>query len=120
MTTEANSPLRSPWPIAETLAATRRVLLAPNAVTGGFVGVDVRDDADHMLVEFRWRSDPNNYVVAFEYPEDVTSPWTGLPVDDSQEWARDIAFLLMEELDTGFVARAQRTSRGNAVELDLR
>lgn len=108
---------RRPWTDAETLAAARQVLLAPGAVTRGFEGIDVRDDADRLLVEFQWLRDPNHYVVDFPYPEDATSAWTGLPVSDAQEWAVDIAFLLMEELDTGFVARARRTRRGNAVAL---
>lgn len=107
----------SPWPSAETLAAVGRVVLAPGAVTDGFQGIDVREEDGRLLTEFRWRMDPNAYVVAFAFPEDATSPWTGLPVDDAQEWAQEIAFLLMEELDTGLVARARRSQRGDAVEL---
>jgi hypothetical protein len=101
------------------LESARQILLRRGAVTDGFTGVDVRDDGNRMLLEFRWRRDPNTYVLGIDYPEDASSPWDGLPVDGAQQWAQDLDGLLMEELDTGLVARARRRARGDFVELDF-
>lgn len=118
VSSQAEGPIgRDPWPRAETLAAAREWLLGP-AVTDGFVGLDVRDEADRLVLEFRWMKDPNVYLIAVDYPapEDADS-WPA--ADPARGWVMDQSILLMEELDTGLVARADRRVRGDSIELDM-
>ncbi|MGA4994393.1 hypothetical protein [Nonomuraea bangladeshensis] len=95
-------------------------MVRPGAVTEGFAAVDVVAEADGMLVMFRWRRDPNTYAIGLEFPTAPKSPWTGLRVGSAEEWAADVAFLLMEELDTGLVRRVRRTVREGHVLLHRR
>ncbi|MEU1390127.1 MULTISPECIES: hypothetical protein [unclassified Nonomuraea] len=108
------------WSRDDVLAAVRARLLRPGAVTAGFAGVEVVAEGDGMLVAFRWRRDPNTYAVRIGFPAAPESAWTGLPVSSAGEWACDVEFLLMEELDTGLVRRSRRTVRDGRVLLDTR
>ncbi|MFI9592793.1 hypothetical protein [Nonomuraea sp. NPDC052265] len=108
------------WSRPEVLEAVRTRLLRPGAVTEGFSGVAVVAEADGMSVVFRWRRDPNTYAIRVGFPAAPESAWTGLPVSSADEWASDVEFLLMEELDTGLVRRSRRTVRDGHVLLDTR
>ncbi len=78
------------------------------------------DGAD-IVVTFRWRDDPQLYGVRFPTSEAPESPSTGELCDTAEDWAHEVALVLMEELDTGLVNRGRRVvgSRG-VVELDYR
>lgn len=105
------------WARTTVERVVRTTLSRPGAITDGVSGVDVRDLDDELLVVFRWMRDPNPFGIRFPYPDAYVSPWTGLPVESVEEWAAELAFLLMEELDTGLVRRAPRTVRDGFVEL---
>lgn len=109
-------PGHSPTP----LTSARAHLLRDSAVTDGFTGVDVQAADRHIVAVFRWRLDPSTYTVRVRGPgHPPLSPWTGLPAISTEQWAADLAGLLMEELDTGLVRRARRTASGDVVELHI-
>ncbi|QYC45537.1 hypothetical protein Nocox_39970 [Nonomuraea coxensis DSM 45129] len=108
------------WPRTEVVETVKRLLLRPGVVTEGFTGVGVVAEAGRLLVVFRWRRDPNTYAIELDFPTAPESPWTGLTVDSAEEWAADVASLLMEELLTGLVVRGRRTVREGHVLLDRR
>lgn len=107
------------WARTTVERAVRATLLRPGVVTDGFTGVDVRDLDDELVVLFRWRRDPHTFGIRFPYPGAYESPWTGEPVETVEEWATELAFLLMEELDTGLARRAPRTVRDGFVQLGI-
>ncbi|MGW0230799.1 hypothetical protein ACWDWO_21010 [Actinopolymorpha singaporensis] len=106
------------WPREEIVAASRTHLLRPGAVAEGYAGVEVVEEAEAMLVVFRWRRDPNVYALEVDYPTVPESPMTGEPVDSAEEWAQDLEMHLAEELGTGLVHRARRTLREGHVLLE--
>lgn len=111
--------MTDPWPRASTLAAVRSELSRPGAVAEGFHGLGVEPRGGDLLVVFRWRRDPNTYGVRLVLPASpAASPWTGLPVQSAQDWASDVAGLLMEQLLTALVRRAGRREVAGVVELD--
>lgn len=85
----------------------------------GFELVDVYEDGDLVAVVFRWNKDPSSYLVRVD-PRYV-GPFAaaaGGPTDERlQGWAEDLQLWFMEELDTGFVARADRSREGDVVVL---
>jgi hypothetical protein len=106
------------WPVTTIIEAARATLLRGGAVTRGFRGLDVRVDDDHLVIHFLWRQNATRFAIRLPLPEDPPqSPWTGEPVDSGQQWVSDVAGLLMEELDTGFVRRARRIVREGHTEL---
>jgi hypothetical protein len=80
---------------------------------------DVVMTVEGLLVSFRWDHDPTVYAYLSDVSDLGTSPWTGLPVDTLDDWALDLRFLLMEELDTGGVYYAPRRECYGYVLLDL-
>ena len=62
-----------------------------------------------ILVTFRWRDDPQLYGIRFPTgaPEGAS---TGEVCATAEEWAHEVALVLMEELDTGLVSRGRRSS----------
>jgi hypothetical protein len=101
-----------PWPREVILDAARAVVLGEGRVTEGFRGIEVRNEGDRLVVEFRWRRDPNTYLLRFPFPDGVQ--------ESPEYWAEELAFLLMEELDTGLVRRSGRTPLGDGlVELKI-
>ena len=69
------------------------------------------------MVGFRWRRHPRTFAVRVPLTPD--SPWTGAPFTSAQDWAYEVALLLMEELDTGAACWAQRRERDGRLELLL-
>ncbi|GAA2466066.1 hypothetical protein Ahu01nite_005940 [Winogradskya humida] len=88
------------------------------AVAEDFHGLDVVSDGSHLVITFRWKSNPTSFGVRIPLPEDPPeSPWTGLPIDSLDEFVSDLVGLLGEELGTGIVYRAERVPRDGYVEL---
>lgn len=87
----------------------------PGAVTDGFTLLDARAATDAVEVAFRWRRDPTRYLVRFPYPD---LPREALGEDFAPDDAvGELALLLMEDLDTGLVSWAARTSTADGVLL---
>lgn len=78
-------------------------------------------DGTDIVVTFHWRDDPQLYGVRFSTMEAPEGPSTGDVCETAEEWAQEVALVLMEELDTGLVTRGQRVgSPSGMVELDYR
>jgi hypothetical protein len=78
-------------------------------------------DGKDIVVTFHWRDDPWLYGVRFSTEEVPEGPSTGEVCETAEEWAQEVALLLMEELDTGLVTRGRRlVSPEGVVELDYR
>ncbi|MCT1617713.1 hypothetical protein [Janibacter hoylei] len=113
-----------------TIAEHARVLrqhLTQYPPTEGFHLVDVRAEigtesttGDEVAVVFRWRRNPHTFVVRFG--RDLQGPYSDLEAwpegqDPLEAWCEDVQFWLMEELDTGLLARATRHREGEAIVL---
>lgn len=83
--------------------------------TEGFDLLEVREDGDEVAVVFRWRRNPHPFVIRFGrgfaafFAEEEGA---GLDV-----WCEDVRLWLMEELDTGLLARADRRREGGEIVL---
>ena len=78
-------------------------------------------DGSDIVVTFHWRDDPQLYGVRFSASEAPIGPCTGGVCDSVEEWAEEVGWRLMEELDTGLVIRGRRTLiPDGVVELDVR
>lgn len=78
-------------------------------------------DGTDIVVTFHWRDDPQLYGVRFATTEAPEGPSTGEVCETAEEWAQEVALVLMEELDTGLVTRGRRVvSPSGVVELDYR
>lgn len=78
-------------------------------------------DGTDIVVTFHWRDDPQLYGVRFSITEAPEGPSTGEVCETAEEWAQEVALVLMEELDTGLVTRGRRVvSPSGVVELDYR
>ncbi len=86
-------------------------------MTGGWHGVAVDRDGEELVVRFRWRRLPPVFQVRLGLDGLDEGPWTGVPVETSQQWAQEVAGRLMEECDTGGVAWWQRRARDGDLEL---
>lgn len=106
------------WRPERTVAAARAALAF--GVTDGFRPLRVSHDGHDLVLVFRWRRDPNTYAMRFPLPgPESDGPWTGLPIGSPENWAHELSGMLMEELDTGIVRRARRSTDGDVVELDV-
>ncbi len=78
-------------------------------------------DGSDLLVTFRWPGEPQLLGVRFLVSEAPVGPSTGEMCDSPAEWASEVGWVLMEELDTGLVHRGRRsvTDQG-VVELHYR
>lgn len=108
------------WSAEVIVKAVRDLLSRSTVVSQGFRLVAIWLERDELVVSFRWWRDPNRYAVRFPLPDSTLpeSPWTGLPVVTSQDWAHDVVGLLAEELGTGAVRHARRRRHHGVVELD--
>ena len=78
-------------------------------------------DGSDIVVTFHWRDDPQLYGVRFATSEAPVGPCTGDVCGTSEEWAQEVGWVLMEELDTGLVIRGRRTlTPDGVVERDVR
>ena len=116
----------SEHPIAEHAKALHHHLTL-HPPTEGFNLVDVRAEIgtestaeDEVAVVFRWRRNPHTFVVWFG--RDLQGPYSDHEVwpegqNPLEAWCEDVQFWLMEELDTGLLARATRHREGEAIVL---
>ncbi|MFX4287327.1 hypothetical protein ACQBJO_09675 [Janibacter sp. G349] len=126
----------SKHPIAEYAKALRQHL-TQDPPTDGFRLVDVRAEigteattGDEVAVVFTWRRNPHTFVVRFgrtfegpfgdveDLPDGQAHPGAWPEGHDPLEaWCQDVHFWLMEELDTGLLARATRHWEGEMIAL---
>ena len=106
----------APWPVDATVRAARTRILTVE-VRAGFHGVSVDADGDQLLIIFRWKENRSTFAVRLDLPTSPESPLTGEDVDSPDEWARDVGWLLTEELGTGFVSGARRVRHDDHIEL---
>ncbi|WP_282072222.1 hypothetical protein [Janibacter hoylei] len=116
----------SEHPIAEHAKALHHHLTF-HPPTEGFHLVDVRAEigtesttGDEVAVVFRWRRNPHTFVVRFG--RDLQGPYSDHEAwpegqNPLEAWCEDVQFWLMEELDTGLLARATRQREGEVVAL---
>ena len=85
------------------------------------IPVEVVLDGEDLLVTFSWPGEPHPLGIRFTTTDAPTGPSTGELCETPEEWATEVALVLMEELDTGVVrwGRRTRTPTG-VVELDYR
>jgi hypothetical protein len=88
---------------------------ARHGVTDGFRFEGAGAEVGSIEVAFRWRLDPQRYLVRFEYPGWLVDALG--PGFDAASAVGELALWLMEELDTGYVGRAERRRVGDAVLL---
>lgn len=78
-------------------------------------------DGEDLVATFRWRGEPHLFGIRFPTSKSPISPSTGEVCESPDEWAQEVGLVLMEELDTGLVARGRRAvSPSGIVELDYR
>ncbi len=78
------------------------------------------DDGD-ILVTFHWPGEADRLGIRFKPSEAPVGPSTGEVCDSPTEWATEVGWVLMEELDTELTRRAPRTvTASGVVELDYR
>lgn len=65
--------------------------------------------AEELLVGFWWQREPTRYRVRLSLHLIPQGPSTGEVCESSAHWATEVGWVLMEELETGLVARAPRT-----------
>lgn len=91
--------------------------------TDGFRLLEVREEGDEVAVVFRWRGNPHTFVIRFdrdfagffgEEDLEMRVPHDGAELEF---WCENIQFWLMEELDTGHLARARRHREGEEIVL---
>lgn len=116
----------SEHPIAEHAKALHHHLTL-HPPTEGFHLVDVRAEMgteytaeDEVAVVFRWRRNPHTFVVRFG--RDLQGPYSDHEAwpegqNPLEAWCEDVQFWLMEELDTGLLARATRRREGEEIVL---
>ena len=68
------------------------------------------------MVLFRWRGNRHVFGVVIPWSPQVGYS-TGEPIDSTEEWATEVSWWLTEELDTGYVGRAQRRRTPDYIEL---
>ncbi|UTT64865.1 hypothetical protein NMQ01_08940 [Janibacter sp. CX7] len=83
--------------------------------TEGFALLGVREEGDEVAVVFRWRRNPHHFVVRFG--RDFAAFFAEEEGAGLDAWCEDVGFWLMEELDTGLLARADRQCAGAEVVL---
>jgi hypothetical protein len=85
------------------------------------IPMQAEQDGGELLVTFRWPGEPQRLGLRFWTSEAPVGPSTGEICDSPDEWAKEVGWVLMEELDTGLVHRGRRppTEQG-VVELHYR
>lgn len=95
--------------------------LVSSPPTDGCVVEEVHAEGDRVAIVFRWHDAPHPFVIRLAADDGVYGVWT--PETSVEEpgwpeaWALDTRYWLMEELDTGYAARARRRPDGDRVEL---
>ena len=79
------------------------------------VPVEVLLDGEDLLVTLSWPGQADLFGIRFRPSESPEGPSTGEVCESPKEWAGEVALVLMEELDTGLVHRARRTTTARGV-----
>lgn len=108
------------WPAERLVDAVRAAVPTVPGIDGP-VPVEVVLDGDDLLVTFRWPAQADLFGIRFSASESPAGPSTGELCESPEDWASEVGWVLMEELDTGLVFRGRRsvTDRG-VVELHYR
>jgi hypothetical protein len=70
---------------------------------------------DDVLVTFDWPGEGDRLGMRFPLAEAPVGPSTGEVCDTPAQWAAEVGFVLMEELETGLTRRAPRSVRADSV-----
>lgn len=78
-------------------------------------------DGEDILVTFEWPGESSRLGMRFDVSKAPYGPSTGEVCDSPEDWATEVRWVLMEELETGLTQRAPRTvTRDGVIELDWR
>lgn len=78
-------------------------------------------DGDDILVTFRWPGEADGLGMRFRPSEAPVGPCTGELCEAPTQWANEVGWVLMEELETGLAQRAPRcVTADGVVELRYR
>lgn len=72
------------------------------------------DDGD-ILVTFEWSGEADRLGMRFWPSQAPVGPCTGEVCDSPAEWATEVGWVLMEELETGLTRRAHRSVTADGV-----
>ena len=108
------------WTPAQLLDAVQaRVVHGPDG--DGETPMQATLDGSDLLVTFRWPGEPQLLCMRFPVPEAPVGPSTGELCDTPAEWANEVGWVLMEELDTGLARWGRRSVTSHGwVELHYR
>jgi hypothetical protein len=108
-----------PWTPEEVLAAVRSALVVEGSFSNWtYERADL--EGTDVLVVFRVKAtapvradlgDGERFGVLYPLDDLPNGPNTGIPWDTVERWAEEIAWDLDEQVDTGLIARAERTPR---------
>ena len=107
----------APWTTDALVAALRVALGWPGQPSRGCSAVEVQALDDVALVDFNWRRSVHRFAIRVSLGDAAEGMSTGLPNETPEDWAREVAWWLSEELDTGFVGRASRRMVDGRIEL---
>jgi hypothetical protein len=96
------------WTPEQLLNAVRSVVSSVEAGDER-VPVEVLLNGEDLLVTFSWPDQPHLFGIRFRPSESPEGPSTGEACESPNEWAHEVALVLMEELDTGLVHRGRRS-----------
>lgn len=110
----------SGWAPEQLLDAVRSVVSSVEAGDGR-VPAEVLLDGEDLLVTFSWPDQPQLFGIRVRPSESPEGPSTGEVCESAEEWAQEVAWVLMEELGTGLVHHGRRTvTTQGIVELHYR
>lgn len=92
----------------EVVQSAREVLLGPSTAARRWEGHSAELVGDALQVVFTWRLAPYRYAIRIRLDELAQGVWTGTPGDTAVEQVRELAGLVLEELDTGAAVWARR------------
>ena len=107
--------MAGPWEAERLLAEVQeRVRFGIDDCAGGRIPMQATLDDGDILVTFQWPGEAGQLGMRFEPSEAPIGPSTGDVCDSPTEWATEVGWVLMEELQTGLVRRGRRsvTARG--------
>lgn len=108
------------WTPGQLLDAVRSVVSSVEAGDGR-VPAEVLLDGEDLLVTFSWPDQPQLFGIRVRPSESPEGPSTGEVCESAEEWAQEVAWVLMEELGTGLVHHGRRTvTTQGIVELHYR
>lgn len=108
------------WAPAVLADALRDALSRVSMPKDHYQPVDVEADGADVRLTLRIRDDPTTYVILLSAQPPYLGKSTGEPCESPQDWAEEVWWMLMEEVDTRSIDSARRTQlRGGLVRLHV-